>query len=295
MKESKCAFLLVALAITAILFNSTVYAQDVSDQTVKYRIITTDGNTFIGTLVSENDNEVVIQTEKLGRITISRTDIKSMEEVDTADLRDGEYWHENPNSTRYLFGTNALGIRKGEGYYQNTWIFFNNVNYGVTNNFSLGGGLVPTFLFGDNNTPIWFMPKVSIPISSESFHIAAGGLFGGVVGEDNAGFGLAYGVATIGNRDNNLSFGLGYGYADGNWADIPLLNLSGMYRMSKNTYLITENYFVTADGRSAGLLSAAFRWAPENFAVDFGLIRPTDIGGDYVGIPWLGVAIPIGR
>lgn len=295
MKGSKYAFLLAALAMTAILFTTTVYAQNVSDQPVKYRIVTTDGNTFIGTLVSENDNEVVIQTEKLGRITISRADIKSMEEVDPADLRGGEYWHENPNSTRYLFGTNALGIRKGEGYYQNTWIFFNNVNYGVTNNVSLGGGLVPTFLFGDNYIPIWFMPKVSIPISSESFHIAAGGLFGGVVGEDNAGFGLAYGVATIGNRDNNLSFGLGYGYADGNWADIPLLNLSGMYRMSKNTYLITENYFVTADGRSTGLLSAAFRWAPENFAVDFGLIRPIDIGGDYVGIPWLGIAIPIGR
>ncbi|HET8866249.1 MAG TPA: hypothetical protein VFM80_11175 [Gracilimonas sp.] len=292
MKKIKLAFF---IAVFGLLLNTTLYAQAQLEPGEMYRVVTTDGNTFIGTLVSENEDEIVIKTENLGQVTIIRSNIRSIEEINENNLRDGEYWHDNPQSTRYLFSTNALGLEKGEGYYQNTWIFFNNVNFGITNNFSLGGGLVPTFLFGNSYVPVWIMPKVSIPISRESFHIAAGGLFGGVIGESNSGIGLAYGVATVGNRDSNFSFGLGYGYADGKWADIPLINLSGMHRMSKNTYLITENYFVTADGSTYGLISAAFRWAPENFAVDFGLIRPTDIGGEFIGVPWLGVTIPIGR
>jgi len=41
------------------------------------------------------------------------------------------------------------------------------------------------------------------------------------------------------------------------------------------------------------------RWAPENFAVDFGLFRPyvvgESIGGGFIGVPWLGVTLPFGR
>lgn len=270
-------------------------AQNEGESGVVYRVVTTDGNTFIGTLVSENDQEVILQTDQVGRITIQRSNIKTMEKVDPDHLKDGEYWHENPQSTRYLFSTNALGLRKGEGYYQNIWIFFNNLNFGITDHISLGGGLVPTFLLGSGSMPLWVMPKVSIPIANESVHFSAGGLFGGVLGEVNAGVGLAYGMTTVGNRDNNLSLGIGFGYADGRWADIPLINVNGMYRLSRNLFFISENYFVTAEGDTFGLLSAALRWAPENFAVDFGLLRPTDVGGEFIGVPLLGVTIPLGR
>lgn len=294
---SKTGFLYFMLVSSMFLgsFNMTVLAQDEGQSESVYRIVTKDGNIFIGTLVSENDQEITLQTDQIGRITIQRSDIRKMEQIDPKQVNDGEYWHENPQSTRYLFSTNALGLRKGEGYYQNTWVFFNNVNFGVTDHISLGGGLIPTFLFGSGSVPVWIMPKVSIPIANESLHIAAGGLFGGVLGEENAGLGLVYGTATVGNRDNNLSFGLGYGYADGRWADIPFINVSGMYRLSRNTFFISENYFVIADGETFGVLSVALRWAPENFAVDFGLLRPTDVGGELIGIPWLGVTIPFGK
>jgi hypothetical protein len=229
----------------------------------------------------------------MGEITIRRADIISMKEIDSARLKNGDYWYENPHATRYLFSSNALGLNSGQGYYQNTWIFFNNVNVGVTNNFSLGVGLVPTFLFGTASVPVWLIPKVSIPLQKDNLHLAAGGLFGGVLGEDNAGVGLAYGTLTLGNSNRNLSFGMGYGYADGEWSDTPMFNLSGMLRTSRTLYLVSENYFFSIGGETVGLFSAALRWAPENFAVDFGLVRPTG-DGDYIGIPWLGVTLPFG-
>lgn len=267
-----------------------VHAQDTS----LYRIVTDDGNTFIGTIVSENEVEVVLKTEKLGEMTFRRDNIKTIEKVDSDRIKDGVYWFENPHSTRYLFSTSALGLKPGEGYYQNTWIFFNNVNVGITENISIGGGLVPMFLFGESATPIWIMPKVSIPIARDNLNFAAGGMFGGVVGDESFGMGLAYGLVTVGESDKNISLGMGYGYGNGEWSRKPFFNLSGMVRLNRNTYLVSENYLFSVGDYSTSIISAAVRWAPENFAVDFGLFRPLEEVA-IVGIPWLGVTIPFGR
>lgn len=290
MSFSKIFFLSVILLLS---FQFSL-AQDANQEYVKVEM--QNGSVYIGVVVSEDDTTLVLRTDDIGEIRIDKSKIKRRESIDPESIKNGEVWFENPHSTRYLFATNGLGLRKGEGYYQNTWIFFNNVNYGVTQNFSLGGGLIPTFLFGTSAVPIWIMPKASIPLVKGDLHAAVGGLFGGVVGGgESFGLGLAYGVLTYGNRDNNLSFGMGYGYADGTWADIPIFTLSGMYRIKRTLYVISENYFVVVDGESIGMLSAALRWSPENFAVDFGLIRPTDIGLSFIGGPWLGVSIPFGR
>lgn len=259
-----------------------------------YRIVTTDGSTFVGNLISETEESVTLRTESAGDITISRKNIKEMTLIDETRMRDDNYWHENPQSTRYLFASNALGIKKGEGYYQNTWIMFNNVNYGITNNFSIGAGMIPTFLFGVSATPFWIMPKLSIPVASDMLHFSAGALIGGVLGEDGGSAGLLYGTSTVGNTDKNLSLGLGYAYGGGEISSTPLVNISGMYRTGKSIYLVSENYFAPGTGAN-GLVSFGVRWAPENFAVDFALLRPLEELGSFVGIPWLGLTIPFGR
>lgn len=259
-----------------------------------YRVVTTDGNVFIGELVSESESEVVLLTESIGRVTIRRENIRSMTRIDDSKIRDGEYWYENPQATRYLFAPNAIGLRKGHGYYQNTWIFFNNVNYGVTKNFSIGGGLVPAFLFGTGSTPVWITPKISIPVANENIHLAAGALIGGVIGESSGGGGLLYGTSTFGNRDRNLSFGLGYGFGGGEISSTPAVNISGMIRLSKSIHLVSENYLFPSTGFN-GISSIGTRWAPENFAVDFALVRPLEGLGFFIGVPWLSVTIPFGR
>jgi hypothetical protein len=270
---------------------------DMLAQTVgsEYRIETVQGSVFTGELVSESDEAIVLRTRELGEITIRRSDIRSIREIDPTRYRDGQYWFDNPQPTRYLFATNAIGLKSGQGYYQNTWIFFNNVNYGVTDNVSLGVGIVPIFLFGAGALPIWIMPKVSIPVQSESFHLAAGGLFGGILGEDAGGLGIVYGVGTVGNADRNLSVGLGYGYAGSEWSNTPFFNISAMTRTSRTTYVITENYFFAAGDANIALLSIALRYANERLAVDFGLVRPTDVGGDFIAFPWLGITVPFGK
>ena len=275
---------------------SPVHAQEPdTSQGPVYRVETADGQVLRGTLVSKTDEEIVLDARQLGEVTIQRTNIERLEELDPSRFRDGEYWFQNPQSTRYFFAPNALGIPKGEGYYQNTWILFNNVNYGVTDHFSVGGGTVPVFLFGAEALPIWFLPKVSIPTPQHNVHLAGGAVFGGVLGAgDSEGVGLVYGSATVGGRDRNFTVGLGYGYTDRGFADRPAINVSGMTRVGRTTYLITENYFFPGMD-DANLISFGVRWAPENFAVDFALVRPLEGTDGFIGLPWLGVTIPFGQ
>lgn len=289
------AFLLCSLA----LFGrpaAPLYAQEQASEEPVYRVETAGGEVVIGTLVSENEKEIVLDTRQFGEVTLERANIEQMEEIDPDQFQDGQYWFRNPQSTRYLFAPNAIGIPKGEGYYQNTWILLNNVNFGVSNNFSIGAGTIPVFLFGASALPIWVLPKVSISTPQENLHLAGGAVLGGVLsGEGGGSAGLVYGSATLGTRDHNATASVGYGYVDESFSDSPVINVSGMTRIGRTTYLITENYFFPAVDE-ANVISLGIRWAPENFAVDFALFRPLTLETDsFIGFPWLGVTIPFGQ
>ncbi len=297
LSRSPSRVLLALLTGLCLLAPLSGYAQEADTTTAPplYRIETTDGQTFLGTIVSRTDDTVVLDTRGVGGVRLPRAEIERMTRVDPDRLRNGEYWHPNPQSTRYLFAPNAIGIPRGRGYYQNTWILLNNVNYGVSNNFSVGAGTVPIFLFGADSVPLWVLPKVSLSGPQDQFHLAGGAVLGGVLGGSGGSTGLLYGSGTVGSRDHNATLGVGYGYTDGSLAETPLLNISGMTRISESFYLLSENYVIP--GVEGGtLISAGLRWAPENFAVDFALVRPvsTDLDG-LVGLPWLGITIPFGN
>jgi len=288
------------LGIITLIWPTPLHAQtpDSLEQNKKeqmYRVETTDGNVLVGTRISANEKEVTLKTKQLGEVTVKRSEIKKMEKLDAGRFRDEEYWFKNPQSTRYFFGTNAIGLPAGEGYYQNTWVFLNNVNYGLSNSFSIGAGMIPTFLFGADSVPVWVLPKVSISTPNENIHLAGGAIAGTVLGaEDSGTAGLLYSVATIGSRDHNATVGIGYGVVNGTLSDTPAITVSGMTRIGRTTYLLTENYFFPSVDE-ANVISFGVRWAPENFAVDFGLFRPVSLDTEIIGFPWLGVTIPFGE
>ena len=271
--------------------------QDTSEQSDIYRVETREGTVYIGTLVRENDEAVVIATNDGAEVRVLRDDIRDFARVDPRRIRNGVYWFENPHATRYFFAPTGIGLRGGRGYYQNTWVFFNNVNVGVTDRFSVGAGVVPTFLFGGGAFPAWVLPKFSFSSPSGTAHLTVGGALGGIVGggfdsDDGTTFGIFYTAGTLGGYDDNLTVGVGYGYADGALNNRPVINVSGMTRVSRRFYLVSENYFFSGDD-SNGVASFGLRYAPENFAVDFGLVAPLiDDSDAFFALPWLGVTLP---
>ncbi len=267
------------------------FAQAETPDTARlWRIATVDDNEYFGRILSRDSEQIVLQTENIGLITIRMQNIKSIREANPARMVNGAYWAENPQATRYFWGPNGYGLAQGEGYYQNVWVLFNQVSIGLSDNVSLGVGMVPLFLFSGTATPIWFTPKVSIPIKKDAFNLGGGMFIGTVIGEESGAFGIAYGVATVGSRDKNLSVGLGYGFVDGDWARRPAVSINGMLRIGKKGYLLGESYLFNEGG--VILLGGRTVW--NKLSLDYGLGVPFATGG-FFAAPWLGLVLPFGN
>lgn len=266
------------------------------DTTNVYRIETRDGNVFTGRILSEDQQVVSIATDKLGTIRIPIGDIRSRVLLDGVKTEGGEFWMPNPQSTRYFWAPNGYGLQKGEAYYQNIWVFYNQLSWGISNHFSMSAGMIPLFLFAGAPTPIWIVPKFSIPVSENKFNLGTGAFLGTVLGESTGVFGLLFGTATFGSRDKNFSFGLAQGFSTDGWLDVPIINLSGMARTGPRGYFVTENYMVFADGEFGMVISAGGRSIIRNIGLDYSLWIPIipDMGG-FVAAPFLGITVPLGK
>lgn len=258
-------------------------------------IETTDGNEFLGEIIKEDSTSIVLKTRKLGEITISKSDIKTRQDVEIQQIKEGKFWFPNPQSSRYFWSPNGYGLKKGEGYYQNIWVLWNQFSYGLSDNFSVGGGVIPLFLFGGGATPIFGTAKFSIPIVKDKVNIGGGAIVGTVLGAEETGFGILYGLSTFGTPDNNITLGLGYGFAVGGWTKAPLINVNAMFRVTSRGYFITENYYINIDGESNIMLMLGGRWIIKKAALDYGLVFPIADIGSFIAVPWLGFTIPFGN
>lgn len=281
------------VVLFVLFLNLRTNAQEIADTAI-VRIVANDGNEYVGEIIARDSAKIYLKTENLGELAIPITDIRSTEKVNVKQIKKGKLWFDNPQSSRYFWSPNGYGLKQGEGYYQNIWVLWNQLSYGISDNFSLGAGVIPLFLFAGGPTPVFLTPKISIPIQENRFNVGAGALLGTVLGESETGFGIVYGLATFGTRDDNVTFGLGYGFAGGEWASSPLININGMFRLGSRAYFITENYYIDAGGESLVVISLGGRWIIKKAALDFGLIVPVTDIGEFVALPWLGFTIPFG-
>jgi hypothetical protein len=257
-----------------------------------------DGNIFVGKVKVIEENKIYEVTTSQGVLTINQQDVVVIKKLDASNVKEGQYWPTNPHSSRYFFSPSGYGLRKGEGYYQNAWVLFNQVSYGFSDYFSMGGGIVPTFLFGAGSEfiPVWITPKFNMPYKNGKGAFGVGSILLGVLGSNSgSGVGLVYGTNTFGNRDKQITLGLGFGYdTNEGLSDYPVFNLSGLVRTSKNWAIVTENYFFSLDEFGL-LISGGARYMGKRMAMDFGGFIPIfpGIGSLYV-LPWLSVSVPFG-
>lgn len=290
--------------------NTDVFAQVDTTQVNQKLIIgrkiiieTKDGSVIQGQYMGQTENGIRVSMEKVGDIIVPNNQIAWMEVMDDR-YKDGQYWFENPSSTRYLFSPSAFSLRKGEAYYQNTYLLFNSFNYGVTDNFTIGGGFeLYSLVSGD---PIFFIsPKYSFKIS-DKFRAGTGVLYINAV-NNRAGFsglGIGYGILTYGNKDNNITAGIGYGFVENELTEKPLFTLSGMTRLSKRIGFVSENWITPinggtygiSDGRTYGIYSYGLRFMGERLTVDLAFLNNRDFN-DFlpIGIPYIDFVVKLGK
>ncbi len=201
---------------------------------VYYLIKLVDGNEFYGKIIKRRKTDFDFETKTIGIVTIQNSKIKKMQIVEEGKMSGGKYWFPNPNNTRYFFAPSAFNLKEGEAYYQNVYILSNSANYGVTNNFSIGGGIIIPFA-------IYITPKVNFKIT-EKLYVGTGGIFGVIPGPEVIG--IAYAIATYGTNEHNVTLGTGYGFYDSEFANRPIITLNGMTRISRKVALVTENWSI---------------------------------------------------
>jgi hypothetical protein len=196
-------------------------------------------------LLSSNDEEkaIVIYYAVLDIIQNP-----TMPEKDLSDNSQAE--NENINSehdSRYFFAPTAFGLKERELYYNSIYFLLHDIQYGLTDNFSIGMG---TTLFG---FPVYFTAKLSIPLK-EKHSIAVGDMM--ILGTYGTNFfgNLGFATYSYGDSHNNLTIGAGYLNVNNN--DITeantgslVGNFSGIVRGGPFFYFLTENYIFNVNSR----------------------------------------------
>ncbi len=143
------------------------------------------------------------------------------------------------HKSRYFFSPSSYNLEKGELYYNTLYFFVHDVQYGVSNKFSIGMG---TTILG---FPFYLTPKVTIPVNEKSAFSIGDMLIIGTWGTNFSG-NLLYTTYTRGNAYNNFTIGGGYLHlGDGeitNKTNSPVLNFAALLQISGHIYFITENY-----------------------------------------------------
>lgn len=277
-------------------------AQEITqaDTTAWVLVYTSDGNEFTGHLLSQDAETVVLKTEHFGTITIQRDIITGIRPAKKPKVVKGRVWFENPYAPRYFVGSSAYGLRKGEGVYENSMLFLNQVSYGFTDQFSLGVGFAPFIIIDDDLFPVWLMPKFSIPIQQDKLYIALGGMFGYEFnsynddGSNAANFNAAYVQLTYGSRDNNLSAGVGMNFSHGSWSRHPVYSLAGTVRLSPRFGLLAESYFFKDYDDQVSIVALGTRLMGRRIAIDAGLaLSIIEYDGAYP-IPYATLHVPFG-
>ena len=276
------------LAVPAQAQRISLDSVSVTDTTVRHVVKLRDGSTMVGRITSVTADSIRVRLVQ-GEVALARAGVAAVQQVSSTSIHGDGYWFENPHATRLLFSSTAIPMEKGSGYYSNTWLALHTFAFGVTDRFTLGGGLAWFPGVDLDETFYYLLPKFTL-VNGSRFKFAVGALAGLVPfsGDDgSASGGILYGVGTTGNRDSNLSLGLGWGYAGSRVEENPVVMIGGQLRMNRRVSFISENWIVPLDGDTEGVYSYGLRFLGESLTVDLAWVSAL---GESGAIPWLGFA-----
>ncbi len=275
---------------------SQIQAQDELGNAIRIEIQLNDNRTIVCELRELSAEQVQAFSKDLGNLAISRANVKSLRYLPVVAGGQAGIQFDNPHPTRYFFGPSAIPLKKGERYYQNAYVLANSVQYGINDNFSIGGGAVIPFAF-------FITPKWGYQVASK-WHLGYGMLAAtSFIKDMNFGLAVAYGSATYGTKEHNVTLNAGWGAVkqqDPNssyaWrgARRPMFTISAMTRISNRVMLVTENWLFSLNEydfqtetykmKNRGILTGGFRFMGEKNSFDFGVLVPS---GEAVAIPYI--------
>jgi hypothetical protein len=264
---------------------------DSTDKKLTVAVETKDGSRFVGKFIERRADTVVLQTETMGLIYLAESQIKSIDEAGKIkeSSSSNSAWFRNPYAAQGVFLPTGIGLKKGEGNYQNLMLALNSVQYGITDNFSLGAGLeIISLVVSGRPGVIYVQPKLSYSFT-EKFHVSGGSyLFINSFDSQSSLVALPFANLTYGNRDNNVTIGT---FISTQSNSGQLILIGGQVRAAKKLGFVGEVYL----SEGIALITLGARFMTETFNLNFGVFTVGNNGSSTNTIPYIGFTIPFGH
>jgi hypothetical protein len=265
-----------------------------------------DGSVVIGRVTAEDAQRIVVVTGGGAEVRIPRAAIDRIEKhAPTATPQPlpsepRRFTRDDPNATRLLFAPTGRSLARGEAQFADYYALFPGFAYGITDNFSLMGGVSVVPGLGLREQALYVAPRLAFT-TSRTTSLSTGVLFATAGDEtDRVGAGIAFGVGTFGTREASLTAGLGFGFvtSDGDFemAKKPIVMIGGELQLSNSASLISENWLILEDfDLSEQPFGLALRLFGERLSVDVGVILVGEVLKDGFPVPWISFSYRFGH
>ncbi len=286
--------------------------QGIIEDSKTYVLVTNRGDRFVGKVTGYESDAVKFELDNGVKLTFSHTEIQTIDIYE--DYSGRSLFREDAmgipmNGQQYLYLTpTAFNFSFNKGEYRNTQIFLNSVDYGISDNLSLGVGLIPFFVANI----IDVRTKLTYDIG-EYVHLGVGGhiLGGFTFGDfgDDWSLGIAHGSASFGTPEKFLNVGYGkwlpFDRSDG-FEEADLIMVGGSFRINKKGRIFGDLIKVNERNVEFGspleytIIMLGGSWFNAKNRVDFGLffIPPVNHGNDFgqaFGMPMISYARLFGK
>ncbi len=278
------------VAVLYVLVAGLAGAAEATDKVVTVEL--RDGSRLVGRVVSEDDTSLKIETTGGLEVTVPRSSVVSMTAAGERSIG------VDPNYSRLMYAPTGRPLRKGDGYFSDYELLFPGVAYGLTDNFTLAGGLSVIPGIGLDEQLFYISPKLGFKLSDRA-SVAVGALLAGAGGGDGDG-GSAYigfAVGTYGTRKHSLTVGFGIGDTSDEYSDaVPIAMAGGTATLSRHVALVGETWLFLNDDFRIGEqpFGVALRFFGDRLSADVGVILVGELLDEGFPIPWLSVTYHFG-
>jgi hypothetical protein len=289
-------YIIIYLLVLTIFHATQVCAQDDEPRLGDaVTIETTDGHRIVGTVVDRNAEIITVATSGGLRVVIPWIAVDHLRVIPDK-VESLKFNRQDPNYSRLLFAPTGRPLKKGHGSFSVHYILLPGIAGGITNQFSLYGGLslIPGLSPGEQ--VLYVAPKIGVQMN-ELLAVSVGTILINV--SDITG-GLMFGVVTVGGIEASITGGVALGYTkneneDFKFADDVVVMYGGNVRLSDSTALISENYFITGNEISEQPFTIAIRFFGERITADFGFVLFGEVLSEGIPVPWLSMAYNWGQ
>ena len=245
-----------------------------------YQVVKFDKSEYLGYIISDDGREILLETENIGKIYIRKADIFAINIIEDKRLIvRGEVYDAGPFTTRYMFTTNGLPLKKGANY-----AILNlhgpEVHFALSNNFSIG--IMTSWIA----SPYVVVFKKAFPNKQvyKVLHFSLGTMFGtsGYIFNGRGFGGLHFASMTKGNARNNINLSAGYTYfkvGDDTqnvhpYKHGPLVSLAGIVKVGAKASFVFDSMIGYLNATNLVYNSVSTSWSYEKQGLFFSLLMP---------------------